>query len=183
MGYAGAILAIAGAAASYAQASSQNKAIRNTARLTQAAGAVQARQVSDAAAVESLKRANEAERIKGRLRVAAAAAGLGVEGGSYGDLIQQDNYDAALNQTILETNRRNEVARVQSGVAANLAGLQSHIQNLILSSVGGGVQGAQAGIAIGGAFPSTPSASTPGPNVGGTGGLASYGYDNGLRIT
>jgi len=162
------------ATATYAQASSQNKAIRKSAASARLAGSIQTRQVNDSASLERTKRQNEAERIRGRLRVAAAAAGLGIDGGSYGDLLNQANYDAALNQTILERNRQNEVARIQSGTASNLAQLAGHLQNLVLASVTGGMQGFSTGMQIGSAVPPSGGGGG-GPNIGGAGGYPSYG--------
>ena len=163
-------IAAVGAGVAAAGAAKQNAAIRRSAAASNAAYATQAKQVSNQASVEQMKRQNEAARVAGRLRVAAASAGVNIEGGSYADLVQQNNYDAGLNLAILNQNRSNEIARVQSGANAHLADLQGHLQSVLLSSLQGGVQGFSTGLQI----------SNAAGALGGTSGTADTSYSDTL---
>lgn len=168
------VIAGVGAAASSYAAVKQNQAVRDTAAATRSAAATQMKQISDAAAIEKRKADNKAAQVRGRIRVAAASAGIGIDGGSFEALSNQAVTDQAMNLAILEQNRKNEIARVASGATASLSEIQSRIQNVLLASIQGGLAGAQTGLAIGGAFDSKPPV-PEGDTIGGSGGRPSFG--------
>ena len=87
---------------------------------------------------------------------------------------------ASINQSIIERNAQNQIASVLSGGAANIAQIRSQVQNPFLSGLSGAIQGAQTGLAIGGAINSIGSAMQA-PNIGGVGGAPSYGGGFGPR--
>lgn len=141
--------AVTSGAIAYEGAKRQNKAARRAAETEIRRGTQQAKQVNQAAALEAQKRANEAARIRGLIRV--IAADNGGEGGTYDALLEQADQDQALNLAINEQNRKNQVAAVLSGAEANILALSSHMTNALLDSITGGIGGADAGLRIGGA--------------------------------
>lgn len=126
-------------------AQQQNKAIKRAAAANSRAAEVKSKQVNDAARVERFKRINEANMVRGRLRVAGSASG----GGQFASLLRQAQYDETINQQILDQNTYNELLAVRSGLDANLASLQSQMQSPILSGFIGAIQGASTGLQIG----------------------------------
>jgi len=157
-------LAVAAAGAQAAQARMRNQAIEKSMASAQEAAAAQASQLADQTALERQKGINRAEQVEGRLRVAATTSGAAFDG-SFAALSTQNLRDAQLDDLILQRNFANNMARVLSGLDAQQAGLEGQGSNLLLSAFSGGLQGAQAGIAIGGAFSSSPGAGgARGPN-------------------
>ena len=172
-----ALTAAAAGTAAYS-ASERNKAIRKAAGTTKAAAELQARQLMEAAQIERYKASLKAEQVRGRLRVAAASAGLGNEFGSFSALTQQNAMDEAMNQAIIQYNQQAQVNAVLSGGAADIARLMAQRENALLAGIQGGIQGAQTGLAIGGAIRGLGSAvgsPTSVENIGGMGGAPSYG--------
>lgn len=170
--------------ATAAAAKMQNDSVRRSMRSAQQAAKVQAVQVNKQAKVESLKATVETEKVRGRIRVAAAAAGIPIEGSSYESLLNQSDYNDAFNQSIIEENRKANVARVVSGGQANMAELSSRFQNVLIAGFQGGLSGLSAGLAIEGMMKERNKANTllpdggdPGLKIGGTGdnSLPSYG--------
>jgi len=172
-----------GAGTSIAGATMQNRAIRRAAKVTSQAAQIQAKQVSEAAMVDRQKAARQADLVRGRIRVAAAAAGIAPDAGTFSMLSQQEAFDYAFNQAVLEQNRRNQVASVISGGAASIAGLMAQRQNALLSGIQGGLAGAQTGLSIGGAIGSGGGGGGGGSigDIGGAGGAPSYGGGFGPR--
>lgn len=105
--------ATGGAVYSAKRASDQKDDARN-------AAIVQQKQLKDQQAVEQARLRAESEKVKGRLRVMAAAAGFGAEGGTYEDLINQTDYDYGLNSGIINQNYANTRNRLNSGLTAQL---------------------------------------------------------------
>lgn len=138
-------LAVASAVASAKQAQEQNRAVRRSQDAAQHAAAVQGHQLDQQAEIEGLKRKNESQMIRARLRVANAEAGTG---DGFESLYDQVGFDEALNNQILETNRVNEHRAIESGLQVNLASLASQGRNAILAAFQGGLQGAQTGLQI-----------------------------------
>lgn len=145
----GAVTAAAGAGTAAYSADQNRKAVHRSQDSAKLAAEVQSRQIASAAQLEKQKVANKAQMIRGRIRAAAAAAGFD-NAGSYQSLEQQVSTDAALNTQIIGANRRAQLDRVSSGLQADLLGLGSHVTNPILAAFTGGMQGVQAGLAIGG---------------------------------
>lgn len=170
MAYTTAILSVVATAAA---AKMQNDATKRSIAAAQRAAKVQAVQVNKQARVESLKAAVETEQVRGRIRVAAAAAGIPVEGSSYETLMNQNDYNDAFNQSLIEQNRKANVARVISGGQANMAELSSRFQNVLIAGFQGGLSGLSAGLAIKNAMGS--GGDQPSGNIGGSGGAPSYG--------
>lgn len=154
MGFAAALPALAiggtafGTATSAYAASQQNKAISQSMSSQRQASIATQQQVVDQAAIEQMKAARQAHQIEGRLRVAAADSGAGI-GGSWTALLQQNDYDAALNANIIANNEKNQLAQVASGYNANIASLQSGFVSPILQAFTGALGGLQSGLAIG----------------------------------
>jgi len=130
----------------YEQARQQNAAVKRSKASARNAAIVQARQLTQAAAIERQKRIDESERIRGRLRVASAAADVGL--GAYDALDQQATVDAFENIQIVDQNLSTQTARVESGLAADLTALSNRTQNSVLAAFMGGMQGASTGLSI-----------------------------------
>ena len=142
-----AISTVATAATAYAGAQQQNRAIRRASQSQQRAADIQSAQVRQAAELEKQKRMKEAARIRGLIR--AREADAGVTGGSYDALVRQTAADEALNLSILDQNKRNQIAAVQSGATAEIERLSAGVSNELLAAFGGGLSGAQTGLQIG----------------------------------
>ena len=145
----GGVTAAASAGIAYEGAQQQNKATKRAVESANKAASAQSRQVNTAAALEAEKRRVEASRIRALLRVNAASNGG--EGGSFNALMNQVDQDEALNLSILETNRKNQLANVLSGAEANLIALTSKMTNPTTDSIIGGLGGFNTGLQIGGA--------------------------------
>jgi len=122
-------------------------------------------QLNRQADIERMKRVNEADQIRGRLRVAAGAAGVGM-GGSFGALERQSEFDESANLAILEGNREIALRSIESqyssgitslrsgfnaamiNIQSNLIQLASQRTNPILQGFMGGMQGLQTGLQI-----------------------------------
>lgn len=145
-----------GLGVSVAGAAQQNAAAKRAMKSAGTAASIQARQVAEAGKFEQLKAAREAELVRGRMRVAAAAAGIAPDVGVFSSLAQQEAFDYAINQAVTEQNIRNQIASVLSGGEANIAQIRSQMQNPLLAGIGGAIQGVQTGLAIGSAINSIP---------------------------
>ena len=145
----GGVTAAASAGIAYEGAARQNKAANKAIESQNKAASTQTRQINTAAALEAEKRRAEAAKIRALLRV--NAADNGGEGGSFDALINQANQDEALNMSILEANRKNQLAAVLSGAEANLIALSSKLTTPILDSGLAGISGFSTGLQIGGA--------------------------------
>ena len=158
---AGLVIASAAASAIAAQQASQsrNRAARRSSESATRAASVQIRQVREAAQLEKDKIALQARRIRGAIRASAAAAGF-EDAGTYQGLANQAAIDAAINSRIVGINARNNIDRVLSGLDANLTDLSSRVSSPVLAAFSGGLEGAQAGLAIGGAVDRLGSSST-----------------------
>ena len=145
----GAVSAAASAGVAYEGAQRQNKAAKKAIESQNRAAATQTRQVQSAAELEKQKIAAQSARTRALLRV--SAADNGGEGGSFDALMQQTAQDEALNLSILEANRKNQLAAVLSGAEANLIALSSKLTTPILDSGLAGISGFSTGLQIGGA--------------------------------
>ncbi len=143
-------IAAASAAVSYSQARSQNSAIRRSMASANKSATTSIDQTDAAAEVEQQKRANEAAKILGRVRVAAGEQGTGY-GGTYQALERQSAYDEAVNAWIIDQNRQHQINRINSGLEANLTELSNRGVNSALATVGAGIQGASTGLQLYGA--------------------------------
>ena len=142
-----AALAVGGAVIGGAGAKSQNAAIGRSMRSQAEAAGIQQNQLAQRAGLERRKRIAEARQIEGRIRVLAAADGVGV-GGSWLALLRQADADAATNLQTLDTNYANQIAAVRSGAQANLDALSARVQNELLAAFAGGARGYQTGLSI-----------------------------------
>lgn len=153
MGYtSSAIVALAAAAAS-ASASAygayqQNQNVKKAKKSANEAAAINVRQLDQQASVERMKREQESQRIKAAIRVASTAAGGGFDGSSYSALVTQTEIDRTTNTAIADRSQDNNLARIASGLNANLNELDSRRQNVLVSGLMGGIQGAQAGFGL-----------------------------------
>lgn len=138
-------LAVVGAATSVAQAQANNRAVRRSMEAAARGAEEQSRQVVDQSEVEAMKRRNEADMIRARLRVAGADAGIG---DAIGGLMSQANYDEALNREILDRNTVNQQRLIHSGLQADLAALKGRAVNAVLAGISGGLSGATTGLQI-----------------------------------
>lgn len=117
------------------------------------AAAISEAQLKEQAQVERTKRIMEAERVKGRLRVLAAASGFGSKDGSYENLLTNADLEEGLNLKLLDTNLQNQLNRVRSGAAADLNALRNAGNGAIIGSTAGafssGLSGYSSGLQIG----------------------------------
>lgn len=141
------IMAAAGAALAAQQAAEQNKAARRSAESATRAAAEQNKQLAQRASLERQKNINQSEQIMGRLRVSSADAGIGM-GGTTSALTEQAAYDAALNDLIIRRNTQNDMARVLSGLDAQVTSLKGSVHNPLIAGFAGGLQGYTAGRGI-----------------------------------
>lgn len=139
-------LGVAGLGMSAAQAIQQNRAINKAKEANRNAADVQKKQLVDVAAVEKAKREKEAAALRGRIAALSGESGIAID--AYSGLFQQVNTDLASNLDILTQNLTNEQARVESGLAANLAELNTRRVNPLFAGIQGGLQGAQTGLSI-----------------------------------
>lgn len=151
---AGAALAIGGGALSYGQAQEQNRAARRSSSSARRAAGVSEQQVNEAAELEKLKRRRDAERIAGRIRVAAAASGFDTGSGDFITAADQNELDLITDQSIIERNASNQIARIRSGLDADLTQIRSRMVDPLVAAFGGGLQGGMTGLQIGGAVDS-----------------------------
>lgn len=138
-----------GTATSAQAARRRNDAIERSMASQSRSAAVRQRQVAEQAAVERQKEIDAAHRIRGRLRVAAGEAGVGL-GGSYAALMRQADTDAATNVDIINRNENAQQTQLRSGLEANLSTLSSRTQNPLIAGLSGGLSGLQTGLSIGG---------------------------------
>lgn len=140
--------AVAGASTSAVAAIQQNRAVKKTQEATRRANAVEQRQIRAQAEQVRRERERESARVRGLLRVRGAAAGTG-DGSSFEDLILAE--DTALTEDLftIDQNLVNLLARSRSGLDVDLSELASRRRNAVLDSIGGGIQGGQAGLQIG----------------------------------
>lgn len=138
----------------------QNRSARRAGDAAAEAASVQTKQIQDQASLEKMKLRNQAAMIRGRIRAAAAQAGF-VNDGTFQTLDEQVTTDTNLNTQIIAQNARNNIARVQSGLQADLANLSSRISSPILSAFTGGLQGASAGLSIASGVRSIYGTGTP----------------------
>ena len=157
----GAVSAAVSAGVAYEGAQRQNKAAKKAIESQNRAAATQTRQVNAAAALEAQKIAAQNARIRGLLRVTAAEQGG--EGGSFDALMRQTAQDEALNLSILETNRKNQISAVLSGAEANLIALTSKLTNPLVDGAIGGIGGFSTGLQIGGAVNELNDPNKPDP--------------------
>lgn len=149
-------LAVASAATAASSAYEQNRAVKKSGGIARQQAADRISQIQDAASIERRKEQNRAEQIRGRLRVSAAASGLGL-GGSFAALDQQAVIDQALNVDIINRNAAAASTNTSNDLNASLTSLQSHIINPVLAGFTGGVQGFGTGLKVGRAVNATPS--------------------------
>lgn len=166
--------AIAAAATTTAGAVAQNRAVKRSIASQREAQAVQSKQLQDAAALERAKGVRNSELVRARLRVAAAAAGVG-ESGSYASLERQAVIDSTTNSRIIDLNLSNQLAALASGTRAANINAINQSANPILSAFSGAISGAQSGASIGNTIneyrPNNPPAATN-YSVGAAEGLA-----------
>lgn len=153
---------------SYEAARRQNAAIRKGQEHAKRAAELQRQQVSQAAAIERQKHIDEAQRVTGRIRVAAASADVGLA--SFEGLETQAMIDAGKNIRIIDTNQANAIRRIESGYQADFDRLNANISNSILQAFMGGMQGYATGLQIGQATTSTVRAIGAGDDGSGNGG-------------
>jgi len=146
----GIALAIGGAALNFSQAQAQNKATARSMRQARESASVQQEQLSRQASLELRRNQIRAQQVRGRLRVALGEAGVGM-GGSAQALLNQSEYDEGINRSIIEESFLNNDARVRSGLNADMIGLESRVQNSLLSALSGGLSGFSTGLSIAGA--------------------------------
>jgi len=145
-------IAIAGAVAASGAAAQQAKAASDAGDNAKNAAIAQKRQLAEAAKLEKSKAIIQKERVQGRLRVLAAAAGLDTDSGSFETALNQADYENSVNLGIIDQNTRNQYARVQSGYAADMAEVSNRqtaaVANLLPAYLGSVNTGLSIGQAI-----------------------------------
>lgn len=145
-----AVAAAGGAAATASAAQQQNRAIAKSRRSANTAASIQAGQVIAAGELEAKKNLQREQKLIGAIRVGSAGAGVGI-GGSWQSIVDQAEYESALNMNVIKQNTRAQAAAVSSGLDATLAQLEAGQANPILAGFTGGMQGLNSGLAISGA--------------------------------
>ena len=171
-------LAVAGAATSAAGAAQQNRAVKKSMDAAAKNAEVTRKQLGDATMLDIKKTQQESGRVRGRLRTAAAESGVDFTG-SYASFDRQALIDEATNLAIIRQNEYNQTLRINSGLAAEFASLESRGQNALLSGIQGAISGASTGLSIQNAIGTGDGASPadipdPTTTVGGSGGLPSF---------
>ena len=138
---------VAGAATSYAQARQQNKAVRRSQESANRAASAEAYQVKQRESAERYRNINDARRVIGSLRVAAAEAGTG-SGSSYDAVARSTAYAAEINDHIIGRNAGANLARIGSELEAVQTRLAAEFRSTGLATVQGGLQGLQLGMAV-----------------------------------
>lgn len=136
-----------GTGLSVMQARQQNKAMARSMDSQARAVEIQQRQLAQQAGLERMSNERREAQAIGRIRAAAGSAG--VSGGSVAALENQAAADAAINNTTILANYRNQIDAVRTGGQANLDQLASQYQSPILAGISGAMRGAQTGLAIG----------------------------------
>jgi len=134
-------------AISATQASSQNKAIRRSAESQQRAANAQAEQLDARTAVESGRLRRRAEQVAGRLRVAQADSGAKFSG-SFENLAFQSDIGTGRNLAILDKNLAIQRSSLESGLDVRFSELGRMMQNPLIASILGGLQGVQTGLSL-----------------------------------
>jgi len=159
--YITAAAAVAGASTTAYGAYAQNQNVKKAKKDAATAAAINKRQLSDQRSVEQMKREQESQRVKAAIRAAATSAGAGFDSSSYSALVTQAEIDRSTNAAIADQSFTNNLARITSGLNATVNELDSRRQNVLISGLLGGLQGAQAGYAISGGladlFPPEPA--------------------------
>lgn len=133
--------------ASTEAARNQNDAIKKSMESRQQAAELRQDQLAEQAAIERQKQHDRSQQILGRVRVAAAEAGVGM-GGTYSALAAQAEIDRGRNEQIINRNFLNNVALIQSGQQADHLALSAQMQNPVLAGLTGGLTGLQTGLSI-----------------------------------
>lgn len=128
----------------------QNSAIKKAMGSTVGASAEALRQIQLKASITNQRYVNDARKVRGSVRVAAASAGI--NGADLAALTRQTAYDADLNKRIAAADAGGQINRVRSEAAARLQGLESSGKNVGLEMLQGAIQGAMMGYNAGSMF-------------------------------
>jgi hypothetical protein len=156
----GGISAGASVYGSYQQAQAQNKYMEATYKSEVNVANAKNRMIVAQHSEEERRISTQAQLIRSRIRAAAGEAGIGL-GGTYQNLIQQADFDAARNEQIANQNTQGQLLAVAAGVQP----LPSQQYIPWLSGLAAGLQGFGTGLSIGGDINQTQRPTTP------TGGL------------
>lgn len=141
------ILGGIGAATSLAGAQAQNAALRRAGRSQAEAGRVQATQSAAQAEQERQQNRRVRDQVAARTRVLSIASGGG-GGDTRSDLLRTVALDAGRNAATTDMNEAMRLAAIRSGVASNLAQLQSQVRSPLLDTIGAGLSGFTTGLQI-----------------------------------
>lgn len=125
-----------------------NRALRNTAKNAANAASFDLQSIVDAATVERLRATQQFRTIAGGITASAAERGL-TGGGSIEDLLLVNTNNAATERQIISINEQTRARQRRAQFDATIAQLRSQQQFAPLSAVLGGLQGFQAGSALG----------------------------------
>lgn len=147
-------LGIAGAtimgSGSVAGAMQTNRSIGRAMRSTVSSSQTALNQLQLQTAASQQRYVNQARRIRGALRVAAAAGG--VNGADIAALVRQNAYDENLNTTLAKIDSQNRAANIVSQTQAALTNLENQSQNPVVRGALGAIQGFTSGYSLGGMF-------------------------------
>lgn len=146
----GGVAAAAGTGVAAAGAVAQNKRVNATQDAAKRAAGVQVQQLRDKASLEKRQRAQDIQRLRGRIAVAGAESGLA--GGTYDTLSTEAGSDLAFNTGIIDQNLSSEINRVFSGLDATNTDLNNRRPSVFGQTVGGTLSGLSTGLSIGGAI-------------------------------
>jgi len=142
------LLSAAGAATSYIGAAQQEKQAKKAQKSTKQAAAVQTTQLNDQAALERAKALRQSRAIRARALVSAASSGFGTDSGDVDQLLQALASDTEINLDVIDQNRDNNVALVNSRKDAELASIRAKESSPFLDAFTGLFGGAQLGLGI-----------------------------------
>lgn len=154
--------AVLGGAGSTYGAAQQNHAIGGAMRSTVSQSQETLNQLQLQTAITAQKYANDARRVRGSIRVAAAGAGMA--GSDLMALQRQAAFDADLNTRIAKADASAKARGVIAQTDANLTSLANQGQNALLAGFMGALKGAITGYSLGGTS-SALDAGTADPTV------------------
>lgn len=146
MGSAALPLALVSGAAGMASSFGTNRAIRASSGAARNAAAVQRRQADEQTRFQRFDVSRRADRVAGRLRVAAASQGTDVP--SLAGLVFTNEFERSLNLARIDRNRDNTFAAIDSNLNTTLASNQVQRSNPFLSGFSAALGGFTTGLQI-----------------------------------
>ena len=146
-------LALGGSAlgtfSSVEQARKQNAAAKKSEKAANNAAAVQAKQLTEQEAQQRAQRIQEARRLRASLLAAGGASGFDLSSGDFTDSVGASDAYAAQDLDTLATNLQSNLARVYSGLDAQLISIDASKRSVGGDALVGGLSGLSGGLSLG----------------------------------